>query len=194
MDAVERLTTAIAMALPEKQASTVEELIGEHGRMVYRVAYAMLRDHHDAEDVAQEVFVRVWRHKAEIPELRDRKAWLARVAWRAAVDHSKRRRRRPDNVSFDSDAEYLRRAAAAGASAEQLASSREMARMVESLVAALPMDLREALELSALDELTSEEMAAVLQTSSVNARNRVFRARQMLRARLAALLEKGSRP
>ncbi len=51
-----------AMAM-EAEAPTVETLVADHSRMVFRIAYSILRNHHDAEDAVQECFLRVWKHK-----------------------------------------------------------------------------------------------------------------------------------
>ena len=74
----------------------VESLVHLHARLVYRIAYAVLHSHHDAEDATQEAFVRVWRHGSKLEFVEDHKTWLARIAWRVAVDRSKQRRRRQE--------------------------------------------------------------------------------------------------
>ena len=57
----------------------LDNTVSAHARFVYRVAYSVLRNHHDAEDAAQETFVRVLKHARELPEVRDRRLWLARL-------------------------------------------------------------------------------------------------------------------
>ena len=73
----------------EAAQDELEAAVREHGRTVYRVAFAALRNHHDAEDAAQETFLRFWRTRKRWSEIRDRRAWLARTAWRVALDHRK---------------------------------------------------------------------------------------------------------
>src|ERR1700686_5240020 len=68
-------------------------LVRDHSRLVYRIAYAVLRRHHDAEDATQETFLRVLRYSAKLAAVEDPKTWLARIAWRVAVDRSGRRGR-----------------------------------------------------------------------------------------------------
>src|SRR6185312_17161876 len=62
----------------------VERLVREHSRLVFRIAYSVVRNHADAEDIVQEVFLRVAKHGAR--NIEDGKAWLARIAWRLSVD------------------------------------------------------------------------------------------------------------
>ena len=51
----------------------LEALVREHSRLVYRIAYSVLRRHHDAEDAAQETFMRVMRYSSKLAEVRDPK-------------------------------------------------------------------------------------------------------------------------
>lgn len=60
------LKPALAM---EIAAPTIETLVADHSRMVFRIAYSILRNHHDAEDAAQECFLRVWKHKDRFHEI-----------------------------------------------------------------------------------------------------------------------------
>src|SRR5579871_315062 len=91
------LKSAIAM---EAAAPTVETLVADHSRMVFRIAYSILRNHHDAEDAAQECFLRVLKHKDHLHKVRNVKTWMARVAWTTALD-----KRRPGHVTISLDEE-----------------------------------------------------------------------------------------
>src|SRR5271157_3614101 len=77
----------------ETTDGALEQLVREHSRLVYRVAYAILRRHHDAEDATQETFMRVLRYSSKLASVEDPKTWLARIAWRVAVDRSRQRGR-----------------------------------------------------------------------------------------------------
>jgi RNA polymerase sigma factor (sigma-70 family) len=67
----------------------LEVLVRGHSRLVYRIAYAVLRRHHDAEDATQETFLRVLRYHSKLGAVKDPRKWLARIAWRVAADRSK---------------------------------------------------------------------------------------------------------
>src|ERR1051326_1187365 len=77
------LKSAIAM---EAAAPTVETLVAGHSVMVFRIAYSILRNHHDAEDSAQDCFLRVWKHRDRLHELNNAKTWEARMAWTRALE------------------------------------------------------------------------------------------------------------
>jgi RNA polymerase sigma-70 factor (ECF subfamily) len=59
--------------------------VQRQSRLVFRVAYAVLRNAHDAEDVVQEVFLKLYRN-GRWRDVRDEKAYFARTAWRMAID------------------------------------------------------------------------------------------------------------
>jgi RNA polymerase sigma-70 factor, ECF subfamily len=183
------LSEGILMA-DDAGADLVETLVREQARFVYRVAYAVLRNHQDAEDAVQETFIRVWRHRSELRDVRDARPWLARIAWRVAVD----KRRRPADLSLDQEEEAargVRELRAKGAGAEELAISGEMQELLANLIASLPRDLREVLTLSTVEEMTSAEVGAALGIPEVTVRTRLFRARQLLKEKLGAVMGGG---
>src|SRR3984957_4127862 len=67
----------------------LENLVRQHSRLVYRIAYAVLRSHHEAEDATQETFVSVLRYSHKLARVENHRTWLARIAWRVAVDRSR---------------------------------------------------------------------------------------------------------
>jgi len=174
-----------SVSTTEASEDELEATVREQARLVYRIAYSVLRNHHDAEDVAQETFLRFLQRRKHWSEIRDRRAWLATVAWRAALD----RKRIPVEFAREDAAEAVNKLRADGAPADEIAASRQMMSLVERLVASLPRELREALVLSTTAELTSAEIAQTLGIPEGSVRNRLLRAREILRQKLAALLE-----
>jgi RNA polymerase sigma-70 factor (ECF subfamily) len=179
--------TIASLSLTETGEDALEGAVREHARLVYRIAYSVLRHHHDAEDATQETFVRVLRYGRKLEGVRDRKTWLARIAWRVAV---KRRKKVPEvpleEVEADAAVGHLRSQLV---SAEESVQGSEIAGMIASLIGALPAQLRDVVTLSAVQELGPAEIAEVLGTSESSVRSRMFRARQILKARLEARLE-----
>ncbi len=162
---------------------TLEDLVHEHARFVFRVAYAVLRNRADAEDAAQETFLRVLRHRHELTGVRDVRAWLARVAWRIAGD----RRRRSDPPGID--AEVLDQLAAKAVASDEVVISAQMLDLAERVIAGLPRELRDVLTLSAIEEMNSAEIAAALDIPEGSVRTRLLRARQLVKQKLAKLLQ-----
>jgi RNA polymerase sigma-70 factor (ECF subfamily) len=95
----------------------------------------------------------------------------------------------PAEVTLQDAAEVVSRLQADGAGVDEIAANRQMMALVERLVGSLPRDLREALILSSAEELTSVEIAQVLGIPEGSVRTRLLRGREILRQKLATLLE-----
>lgn len=163
------------------ELATLESLVRHYSRFVFKVAYGVVRSPHEAEDVVQEVFLRA--HKKETKGVKDMRAWLATMAFRIAIDRI--RQPRTDELGELEPASEE-------PDAEQVAVDRQRVSFVQKLIAALPDDLRYPLVLSAMEELSSPQIAEVLGISEAAVRSRIFRARQILKDRLTALTEKTS--
>jgi RNA polymerase sigma-70 factor (ECF subfamily) len=173
-----------AIAMPRTDEDELELAVREHARLVYRIAYAALRNHHDAEDATQETFLRVLRYRQKLAEVRELKTWLARIAWRVALG----RRGKSREVALDDTGEASK-VHSTGATAEEVVQGKQLSAILQDLVAALPAKLRDPLTLSTLEELTPAEIAEVLGTNEAAVRSRIFRARQILKQKLAARWE-----
>lgn len=175
-----------AMVLARAEEDQLELAVRRHAQLVYRIAYSVLRNHHDAEDAAQETFVRVLRAKRKLSTVDDPRKWIACIAWRVAVE---RRKKAPEVPLETTEAAVLSQLRSQLISAEDNVLGQEMAGLVESLISALPAQLRDALTLSTVQELSPGEIAGVLEISEAAVRSRIFRARQTLKEKLETLLE-----
>jgi RNA polymerase sigma-70 factor (ECF subfamily) len=169
------------LALAQKEEDLLEATVREHSRLVYRIAYSVLRDHADAEDATQETFLRVLRYEKKLARIYDPKAWLARIAWRVAVERRRQVvRARPDVEEVENELPSL------DARADQVLLERERSALLDRLIAALPEQLRDPLILSTLEEMSPREVAVVLGISEAAVRSRTFRGRQILKEKLVA--------
>ena len=173
-----------AMAMAQVAENVLEAMVREHARLVYRVAYSVVRNHHDAEDVTQETFARVLRYGKKVCEVRDQRTWLARIAWRVAVD----RRKKMPEISLDDATNTVSELRTSLASAEEVVLGSEMSRMLEALISALPEQLRDPLTLSTVQEMSANDIAEILRIKPAVVRSRLFRAREILHEKLSALL------
>ena len=165
----------------EEEATACEDvfaaLVQRQSRFVFRVAYAVLRNSHDSEDVVQETFLKIYRGR-RWNSITNEKAFLARTAWRLAVDRLKRHK---DTGVTDRPS--------SGDDPEQAVLSAEWSAAVHRLMDALPEELRQPLALSSIDELNSREIAEAMGIPEGTVRTRLMRARQTLKQKLAALME-----
>jgi RNA polymerase sigma-70 factor (ECF subfamily) len=159
-------------------------LVERQWRFAYRVAWAVLRNSHDAEDAAQEAFLKIWRARAW-RGVRDEKAYVARVAWRLAVDARAASRQRRNRSDGDEAVEDV---ADGRLSPEELAAAGNWEAAVHRLIDSLPEELRQVLALSV--EMNSREIAAAMGMAEGTVRTRLMRARAMLREKMAVIEER----
>lgn len=174
---------AVSQDAPATDA-VIEDLVRQHARLIYRIAYAALWNPQEAEDAAQETFLRVLRFRNRLPFVEDPKSWLARIAWRVAVDRSKQFGRRRELALEDSKKPVAEAISSQTPADEQMLGS-QVGEALERLIAALPRKLREPLLLSAIEEMTPREIAATLGINEAAVRSRIFRARKVLREKLS---------
>ncbi len=151
------------------------QLVNRHSRFVFRVAYSVLRNLHDAEDAVQETFLKLYRLR-RWDNVENEKAFLARAAWRVAVGRIPKPR--SEVQDFDMTAP--------GANPEEAAISANRSALVARLIDTLPEELRQPLALSTVEEMNSHQIAAVMDIPEATVRGRLMRARQILREKLAA--------
>jgi len=158
---------------------TAEALFQRHHLSVFRFLRRMTGDASLAEDIAQDVFVRVIRG-LETYDARDRDlAWLFRIARRLVADHERDTRRRPALVVDDRP--------------RPAASSAHLGIEIDEALRVLPVEEREAFLLREQAGLGYEEIGALTGATPDAVRNRIHRARLHLRAALGSALEENTR-
>ena len=167
------------------EALDFESLVMTHGRFVFNVAYAVLRNPQDAEDVAQETFFRAFR-SGDLEKVERVRPWLGRIGWRLAINRVKQRAGIEKKVQSE---DILRTLPARETGADELLIREERTILLERLLCSLPRDLREAFVLLTVEEMTSHGAAEILGISESSVRDRVFRARKLMKEKLAALME-----
>ncbi|RXS94648.1 sigma-70 family RNA polymerase sigma factor [Silvibacterium dinghuense] len=163
-------------------------MVSRHARFVVRVAYAVLRHRQDAEDAAQEMFLKLYRNRTW-QGMKNERAFLARTVWRVALDHLQAdrlpARTRMESLSSD---EAAWEPVSMELSPEQRVADASAVAAVHRMIDALPEEFRQVLALSAVEEMNSREMAEVLEVPEGTVRTRLMRARQMLKQKMAATM------
>lgn len=160
---------------------TFTAMVERQSGFVFRVAYAVLRNLHDSDDVVQETFLKLYRTRSW-EEIDNERAFLARVAWRIAIDRLRKLRtdvREPEVVC---------RLVSQGQNPEQAAIAADWSAAVHRLIDALPEELRQPLALSTVEDLKSHEIAAIMGIPEGTVRSRLSRARQVLKQKLEVLM------
>jgi RNA polymerase sigma-70 factor (ECF subfamily) len=168
-------------AAPAANVPDWDEIVEQHSDRVYRLALRLTGNRHDAEDLTQEVFVRVFRSlHTYTPGTFE--GWLHRITTNLFLDQARRKQR----IRFDhlSD-ERAARLASAAAAPETAYADRTFDDDVAQALAALPPDFRAAVVLCDIEGLSYEEIAEILGAKLGTVRSRIHRGRAMLRAALA---------
>jgi len=168
------------------------ELLARWQRPVLSFVYRMTGDASTADDIAQEVFVRVFRRVGDFrrrPGRASFSTWLFQIARNAALDHLRHRSRHPTE-SLDALPGSGGTLASCGPSPAAATFSREVGAEIARAVAALPEDQRTALVLAEYEDTPVAEIAAIMDCSEKSVESRLYRARQTLRQKLAHLLER----
>lgn len=174
----------------EEQA--FRELLARWQRPILNFAYRMIGDAAAAEDVAQEVFIRVSRRIGGF-RLRPGRAafstWLFQIARHAALDQQRQRRRHPTESMTELE-ETVGMVAGGTRPPDVAALGGDIAAEIAAAVVALPEDQRTALVLAEYEGAAVTAIAAVMGCSAKSVESRLYRARQTLRQRLGHLLER----
>lgn len=171
------------------ETAAFEELVERHQRLVVGTVARMLGSNSEVEDIAQQVFVRVWKSaKRYVPRAKFT-TWLLKIT-RNLVFNELRRRSRHAQLQLQGESEDevrpLRDERALGPDAALL--EQELQSAIEAGIAQLPETQRMAVVLRRYEELSYEEIAEALDQSVPGVKSLLFRARTELRARLSRYL------
>jgi len=160
---------------------TWEEVVREHSARVYRLAYRLTGNQHDAEDLTQEVFVRVFRSLSSYTP-GTFEGWLHRITTNLFLDQARRKQRiRFDALPEDSEDRMPGR----DEGPERAWEHNNLDRDVQAALDTLPPDFRAAVVLCDIEGLSYEEIAATLGIKLGTVRSRIHRGRALLRQGLA---------
>lgn len=170
-----------------------DELVGRYAGRLFSVAIRILRDPQDAEDCVQETFLKAFESISSFREQASLSTWLHRIATNQALSKLRRQRRNPvvavetyptrfangDHASYVPDWNRL---------PEALLLRRELSDHLQRLVSELPQHYRVAYTLKDLEKLSEDEVSRTLGLPITTIKNRVHRARLVIRAGLEELL------
>lgn len=160
-----------------RDGSAFAALVDRHFPVVHRVVWRMMNGHADAEDVAQEAFLRLWRNPAQVRDAAALRGWLIRVANNLVMD----RFRTKPMVEMDDGLEI----ADGRATAEERLGHAEAVATIDAAVAGLPERQKLALTLVHFEHMSNIAAAAVMEVSVDALESLLARARRSLKERLA---------
>ncbi len=162
-----------------------DEVVREHADRVYRLAYRLTGNQHDAEDITQETFIRVFRSLASYKP-GTFEGWLHRITTNLFLDMARRRSRvRMEGLPEDTD-----RLPGGGRSPEQIYADTHLDPDLQAALDELPPEFRAAVVLCDVEGLSYEEIGATLGVKLGTVRSRIHRGRQFLKAAMEARRER----
>ena len=159
-----------------------EELVRRYQRPIVGYIYRMLGDYDASLDVSQEVFIKVYKSLDKYSSEYKFSTWLYRIAHNATIDHIRRNSQNLQSLETESeDGAYQMQLESSAPTPEQNQERREWKSEIESVVKCLPSTYRELILLRHTQELSYDEIAEVTNLPLGTVKNRLFRAREMMR-------------
>ena len=186
---------ALHETIMKSQEEQFRKLVGEYQEMVINTCYRFVFNHEDAEDLAQEVFVEVYRSLEQFRAESKLSTWIYRIAVTKSLDHLRRMKRIKRFGSLkriigvtDPSSEI---AAPPGDTPQETLEENERARILQNALDTLPDNQRAAFLLSKQDGYSNQEIADILKTSVSAVESLVHRAKKNLHDKLYAYYKKG---
>lgn len=155
-----------------------EEIVTTYSRRIFNLAYRFTSSAEAAEDLTQEVFVRIYRTLDQYDARQgDLPNWLMRLARNLIIDDYRHRQRNPQNTMADTVDDHQYHLRAVGTSAQREIERRELARQVQEGIDKLPADLRTCVILRDIEEMTYQEIVDALQIPEGTVKSRINRGR-----------------
>jgi RNA polymerase sigma-70 factor (ECF subfamily) len=170
-----------------------EQIVRQYWRRVFNVAYKFVGRHDEAEDLTQDVFLKVFRSLATFDRRANFQTWLVSVSRNLCIDHYRSVRKERETIDRDVNAADLS-PASADVSAHVALERRDLAEELRRALQELPETLRTAVVMRDIQELSYQEIADRLQLPEGTVKSRINRGRHELARQITRLRERGPGP
>lgn len=183
LDALKRLTDGeLIISAVGGRVDGFEELVRRYQRPITSYVFRMLGDYESSLDVTQEVFIKVYNSLGKYSAEYKFSTWLYRIAHNAAVDHLRRNSVTPQSLEAENaDGTFQIQIESRAASPEQDRERSEWRTEIDAVVRCLPPAYRDLILLRHSRDLSYDEIAEVTGLPLGTVKNRLFRAREMMR-------------
>jgi RNA polymerase sigma-70 factor (ECF subfamily) len=174
--------------LREGNQAAFKELYDQYSTLVYNVAYRMLQNKQDAEDVSQEVFFQAYKSLKSFRAESQLSTWLYRIAVNRSLNHQRKKKlERWLSLDFDGDeksAGHINDPGTTGENADSILEKKDTERIVQEAINSLPDQQRIAILLHRYEDLSYEEIAKIMGVTVASVDSRLHRAKQTLAKKL----------
>jgi RNA polymerase sigma-70 factor (ECF subfamily) len=187
---------ALMLRVKRGDRAAFAELVGKYKQPLFNFVFRTLRDENEAEDVAQNTFLQVWKSRARYERTAKFSTWLFTIARNLCLNEIRRRSRHPAESLEEAHAEHEDQPRQQYEDKKVFLPTEnvlhgELARKIEEALAELPENQRTAILLCRQDELSYEEIAGVLDCSLSATKSLIHRGRETLKEKLKPYLQTG---
>ncbi len=186
----------LVLACQRREPQAFEELVKRHQKTVYALLYQLAPDWQDTSDLAQEVFIRIWRSINNLRNPSSFRSWLTQIVTNLFYDELRKRPRRLPTVSMDESldegeetGEHTRDIPDESDLPHDKVLNKELSEVIREAMLKLPEQFRTAIVLREVEGLSYEEIADITQTEMGTVKSRIARARLKLQEMLKPYLE-----
>lgn len=185
----------LVFACQRREPTAFEELVKRHQRTVYALLYQLAPDWTDTADLAQEVFIRIYRSINTLRNPASFRSWLTQIVTNIFYDELRKRPRRVATVSMDEsvddgeESDSTKDILDESSRPDEKALIQEMSEAIRQAMTKLPEQFRTAIVLREMEGLTYEEIALITKTEMGTVKSRIARARTKLQELLQPYLE-----
>jgi RNA polymerase sigma-70 factor (ECF subfamily) len=181
--------TKLVDRICQGELEAFHELVEIYKKKVYYLAFDMTGDHHDAEDISQEVFIKVFRHIKKFRKDAALKSWIYQITVNTCIDAQRKKSKKPQVLMEAADMDSLHQESAwAGnlhSDPERHAEANIIQHRVQQMLLKISPKERSAFVMRYYDELKTSEIAVILEVSTNTIKSFLFRARKKLQKELS---------
>jgi len=187
--------TDLIICCQQGERQAFEILVKKYQKIVFSMLYQLAPDWHDLADLAQEVFIRVYRHISNLRNPKTFKAWLNQITINLFYDELRKRPRKVSTVSFDrlsnsEDDEQIKEFPDLSQGPDEIVLNQELSSFIKKAMDELPEQFRIVIVLRELQGLSYEEIAESLDCELGTVKSRISRARARLQIMLKNYVDK----
>jgi RNA polymerase sigma-70 factor (ECF subfamily) len=190
----------LVVACQRREQAAFEELVKRYQRTVYTLLYQLAPDWNDTADLAQEVFLRIWRSINNLRNPSSFRSWLTQITTHLFYDELRKRPRQLPTLMLDepiddgSEDGASRDIADTSAQPDTIVLNQEISEVIRTAMSSLPEQFRTAIVLREIEGLSYEEISTLTKTEMGTVKSRIARARVRLQELLRPYLEVGNKP
>ncbi|SHG17728.1 RNA polymerase sigma factor [Pedobacter caeni] len=162
-----------------------DRLVKQYEKLVFHVVYRLVNEKEDAEDICQEVFIKIYKSLKSFAFQSKLSTWIARIAYLSAVNHLKKNKRASLTMAVDDLENYH----FTDKNPENVLVEKDVARYVNHLISLMPDHYRTVLTLYHLNEFSYQEIEDITGMPEGTVKSHLFRARKLLKEKLELYLK-----